>query len=146
MWSPTCGCTTACRRREAPSEVEDEARGAGAGDADHHAVVGFSLVLVEDGVAVVGNPFQDWCLARAAGAFGAGGKHSDPGVLDDGQDGLVRRDGEGELALREVDLEGIGKHGFGEGFGDKALDVQGALRPAAAALFDRGQQGSGPQQ
>ena len=38
----------------------------------------FSLVLVEEGVAVVGNPFEDGCLAGAGRALGAGGEHSEP--------------------------------------------------------------------
>src|ERR1700737_945353 len=59
------------------SDIEDEARGAGTGDANHHATAGLPLVLVKDRVAVVGDAFEDGRLARAAGAFGARGSHAD---------------------------------------------------------------------
>src|SRR5689334_3189862 len=48
------------------SEGESEAAGAAARDADHHAVAGFTLVVVQHGVAVVDHPVQHLRLAGAA--------------------------------------------------------------------------------
>ena len=101
---------------------------------------------VEDGVAVVGDALEDGCLAGAAGAFAAGGQDADSGVFDRVEDGRVRRDGEGEVALGEVDLEGLVQDGLGERLGDEPLDVQRALGQAAQRCSTAFSRGSGPQQ
>ena len=106
------------------SEIEDQMRCAGPGDADHHAVAGLPLLLVEDRVAVIGHAFEYRCLARAAGPLGAGGEDTDSCLLDDGQDGSVRGNGHSQRALRQMDLEGPAEHGFGEWLCGKAFNVQ----------------------
>ena len=122
------------------SEVEDEAWGAGAGDADHHAVVGLPCVLVEHGVAVVGDAVEDGCLAGAAGAFPQEDSTPIPASSIDVEDRLVRRDGQREVALGEVDLEGLVQDGLGQRLGDEPLDVQRALGPGRAAAARRREQ------
>jgi hypothetical protein len=111
------------------SDVEDEPRRAGAGDADHHAVACLPGFLVQHRVSVVWTSVENGCFAGAAGAFRAGRQRPDSGLLGCGEDGLFGRDGEGELALGEVDLERIVQYGFGEWFGDEPLDVQRSLGP-----------------
>ena len=71
-----------------------------------------------------GMPSSTGRLAGAAGALPAGRQHSDAGFLGGIEDRSFRRDGEGQPALGEVDLDGLVEHGLGEGLGDEPLDVQ----------------------
>jgi len=91
---------TRCR-----SEVENKPRTAGSGHADHHAVADRSFVLVEDRVAVVRFAIDDRYLAGATGALATRGEDGDSGFLDHVEDGQLRQNGQGQLALGEDDLD-----------------------------------------
>jgi len=99
-----------------------------------------ALPGVEDGVTVVRYPVKDGGLAGAAGPFAAGGQHLHAGLLRDGQDGPVNRNGQGQVAAPQVNIERLGQDGLGEGLGHESLDVQGPGRPAGAALLNRVEQ------
>jgi hypothetical protein len=59
---------------------------------------------------VIRETVDDRRLAGAAGALGAGRQDADAGFLDDVEHGAFRRDGEGEPAAHELDLERLGAH------------------------------------
>jgi hypothetical protein len=86
---------------------------------------------------VVGDAVEDRGLAGAASALSAGGQHADADFFGGVEDRLLRRDGEGQPALGEVDLDGLVQDGIGEGFGYEPLDVQGAFGPGGAVLLER---------
>ena len=58
---------------------------------------------------------DDRRLASAAGALGAGRQDADAGVLDDIEHGAFKRDGEGEPAAHELDLERSARTGSSSG-------------------------------
>ena len=123
-----------------PSEVEDEAGGAGAGDADHHAVVGLARSCVST-------------ESRWSGMPSRTGVSQVPQVPSPQEDStptrpLRRRRGSnvsgGTVRVSSLwarcDLEGLVQHGLGERLGDEPLHVQRAVGPGGAALLDRGEQ------
>jgi len=85
---------------------------------------------------MVRDALEDGGLARTAGALGARGQHTDTGLLDDIEDGALRRYDEREVTARQDDLEGVRANGFGERLGREPLDVQAAARPGVTALLD----------
>ncbi len=61
---------------------------------------------VEHGITVIRDAVEHECLAGATGALPAGREHPDTDLLGGVEEGLVRRDGEGQPALGGVDLDG----------------------------------------
>src|ERR1700744_1798783 len=108
------------------SQVQDQARGARAGHADHHAVPGPALVVGQPGIEVIRLTVEDGSLAGAAGALGTGGQHPDAGLLYHVQGRPDGRQGERELAALQHDLERFGPHRLGLRLRREPLQMQGA--------------------
>jgi hypothetical protein len=68
---------------------------------------------------VIGDAAEDCRFARSADAFGTRGERVKAGFLDDLEDGPSRRDGEGQAASGEDDLERAGAHRLSQFSGDE---------------------------
>src|SRR5262249_24530688 len=87
------------------SEIQDERSRLRARAADHHGAVRRLLVLAEEEVAVIRDPFDHPGLAGAADAFSAGVIHRDAGIEQRVQDGLARGHADGPVAACELHFE-----------------------------------------